>query len=231
PTDDEPVLGVAWTLQHEMLFYALFATLLWSRSLGGLLFATWLAWALGVSFGALDRPDGGFGRVASSAYNAQFALGMAAAWVARRVRVRRAGWLALLGAASLVVVGVAESCGGVDGYGDFARLLYGVPAWLCVIGLVEYERGTDLRVPGLLALLGKASYSIYLVHLLCLGIVYKLLVRIGATHVDSHLLLALLVVSGIAGGVLVSKWIEYPWIARARKLWARAAERRREVNA
>ncbi|MBM3989190.1 MAG: acyltransferase [Planctomycetes bacterium] len=230
PTDDEPVLGVAWTLQHEMLFYALFATLLWSRSLGGMLFATWLAWALAVSCGALDRLDGGFGRVASSAYNAQFALGMAAAWVTRRGRVRQAGWLALLGAASFFAVGIAESRGRVDGYGDFARLLYGVAAWLFVIGLVEYERATSLHLPRLLALLGKASYSVYLVHLLCLGIVYRILERLGATRIDPHLLLAVLVASGIAGGVLVSVWIEYPLMGQARNLWARAAGRGKAVT-
>jgi peptidoglycan/LPS O-acetylase OafA/YrhL len=229
PTAEAPLLGVAWTLQHEMLFYALFAPLLWSRSWGIALLAIWMMWALAVSGGVLDRPDGGLSRVASSAYNVQFALGMAAAWITRRVRVPQAGWLALLGAASFFAVGVAESLGSVDGYGNAARLLYGVAAWLFVMGIVERERATSLRVPRLLALLGKASYSIYLVHLLCLGVAYKVFERLGATRIDAQLLLAVLVASGIAGGVLVSTWIEYPLMARARKLWSRAAGEDRAV--
>lgn len=43
PHNQEPVLGVAWTLEHEMLFYLAFGVAILSRRLGGVLyFAAWL---------------------------------------------------------------------------------------------------------------------------------------------------------------------------------------------
>jgi len=229
PTAEQPILGVAWTLQHEMLFYALFAVLLVSRPLGLALLVLWVAWVLSVAGGALERPLGGFGRVALSAYNVQFALGMASAWILRRARVPAAGWVALLGACAFFATGLAESRGSVDGYGDFARLLYGAAAWLFMLGIVERERATGFRVPRLLAVLGQASYAIYLVHLLCIGLAFKLFERIGATALHAHVQLALLVALGIAGGVLVSRWIELPMTELARRSWARATGRGKAV--
>lgn len=225
PTAQEPILGVAWTLQHEMLFYAAFAVLLVSRSLGPVLLTGWLGVVLAVAAGWIEPLAGGWGRVALSAYNLQFALGMLAAWVARRAHVRPTGAIAWLGGLAFFAVGVAESEGLVDGYEDPARMAYGAAAWLLVIGLVERERVSGLRVPRLLALLGKASYSIYLVHLLFMGVAYKLLDGVGATQLPAHFQLLLLVSIGIAGGVLVSRWIETPLTALARRLWARAVRR------
>lgn len=225
PTAEQPIVGVAWTLQHEMLFYVLFAALLVSRSMGIALLVGWMAWVLAVVTGVLERPEHGLGRVGLSSYNLQFVLGMAAAWVARRARVPAPRLLALIGASAFLAIGIAESRGLVDGYGDVARLLYGLAAWLFVVGIVEGERASGFQVPRLLAIVGKASYSIYLVHLLCIGIAYKLLARVGATGLDAHVQHVLLVVVGIVGGVLVSMWLEHPLMAVARRVWARAAGR------
>lgn len=230
PTADQPILGVAWTLQHEMLFYAAFAVLLLSRPLGVALLTGWLAWVLAVAIGWLERPESGLGRVGLSSYNLQFALGMLAARVARGARVPSPGISAGAGALAFLGVGIAESEGALDGYGDAARVAYGAAAWLFVSGIVARERESGLRVPGLLSLLGKSSYSIYLVHLLFIGVAYKLLDAAGATRLPGHVQLLLLVSIGIAGGVLVSRWVETPLIAVARRLWARAAGREGTVT-
>ncbi len=41
PRLQEPILGVAWTLRHELLFYGLFGLLLLNRALGVAAFAAW----------------------------------------------------------------------------------------------------------------------------------------------------------------------------------------------
>ena len=41
PMPDMPILPVAWTLQHEMLFYVLFTVFILSRSTGLLIFSIW----------------------------------------------------------------------------------------------------------------------------------------------------------------------------------------------
>lgn len=230
PTAESPIVGVAWTLQHEMLFYVLFASLLVSRALGSVLLAAWVTWVLATIFGVLEGPEHGLGRVGLSSYNLQFVLGMAAAWVARRARVPAPRVLTFLGASAFFAIGIAESRGVVDGYGDAARLLYGLAAWLFVVGIVEGERTHGSRVPRLLAVLGKASYSIYLVHLLCIGMAFKVFARVGVTGLDAHVQHLLLVVIGVVGGVLVSMWVEYPLMAVARRMWARAVGRERPVT-
>src|SRR5690348_7748162 len=43
----DPILGVSWTLQHEVLFYAIFATLFFARSVGWVVLSAWaslIAW-------------------------------------------------------------------------------------------------------------------------------------------------------------------------------------------
>lgn len=133
--------------------------------------------------------------------------------------------MALAGALAFFAVGIAESRAWIDGYADPARFLYGVAAWLFVVGIVERERESELNVPRWLAVLGKASYSIYLVHLLVLGLAYKLFERIGFSQLDVHVQHLLLVAVGIVGGVAVSKWIEYPAMGLARTWWTRVAGR------
>lgn len=231
PSSSEPVVGVAWTLQHEMLFYALFVGLLVSRALGLVLIGAWVVWIVAISAGQLAAPELRTWQVCASVYNLQFVMGMAAAWISQRWRAPRSGAMAIAGALAFFVVGVAESRGWIDGYADPARFLYGVAAWLFVVGIVERERESELRVPRWLAVLGKASYSIYLVHLLVLGLAYKLFVRLGFSQLDVHLQHFLLVAVGIAGGVAVSKWVEYPAMGLARKWWTRAAMRAQRSGA
>jgi peptidoglycan/LPS O-acetylase OafA/YrhL len=225
PTAREPIVGVAWTLQHEMLFYALFVALLVSRRWGLALIGGWVLWIVAIFLGSLEAPGARAWQVCASVYNLQFVMGMAAAWISRTWSVPRAGTVALAGAAMFFSVGIAESRGWIDGYADPARFLYGAAAWLFVVGIVQHERGSELRVPSWLALLGKASYSIYLVHLLVLGIAYKLLVRVGFAGLDAHVQHLSLVAIGILGGVAVSKWVEYPAMGAARRWWARAVGR------
>lgn len=225
PSSNEPVVGVAWTLQHEMLFYALFVGLLMSRTLGLLLLGAWVLWITATFAGLLEASELRTLRVCASVYNLQFVMGMAAAWIARRWRAPRAGAMAFIGALAFFAVGIAESRAWIDGYADPARFLYGIAAWLFVVGIVERERETEFRVPRWLAVLGKASYSIYLVHLLVLGLAYKLLERLGFSQLEVHVQHLALVALGIVGGVAVSKWIEYPAMGLARTWWARLAGR------
>lgn len=223
PFAGEPIVGVAWTLQHEMLFYALFAVALVRRGLAPIVLAAWVVLIGATQLGFLDLSARPALRVVSSTYNLQFLMGMAAAFILRRSRVPAAGTVATVGALAFAAVGLAEVRGLVDGYGDLARLLYGAAAFLVVLGLVERERSAGLRVPALLGALGKASYSIYLGHLLAIGVTWKVLERLGWTErLPASALILILLVAGLAGGVLLSVMIEYPIMARARALWTRA---------
>lgn len=222
PLAGEPLVGVAWTLQHEMLFYALFVSALISRGFAVLVFGAWLA-CVGVALtGVVDMSAIPAARVATSAFNVQFVMGMCAAWIAHRVQLPAPRAFAIAGALAFLAVGVAESRAVIDGYKDPARFYYGAAALLLVVGLVESERKFGAGVPRWLGVLGKASYSIYLGHLLMIGVAWKLLAKLDVTSsVPRALLHLVLVAIGVGGGVALSMLVEYPLMGVARRLWVR----------
>jgi peptidoglycan/LPS O-acetylase OafA/YrhL len=152
PVDAMPALAVAWTLQHEILFYLLFGLFYYSRLLPfGL-----GAWALCIVVGGDHLPF--------RAVNLEFFFGIAAAMIYRSKRAHPS--IAL--AAPLFI-----ACWILEGADDHHRVLVGA-AFACVVAaLAEVER-RGLRVPAALVSLGAASYSLYLVHLPIISAVARL---------------------------------------------------------
>jgi exopolysaccharide production protein ExoZ len=208
PTRGEPLLGVAWTLQHELLFYLLFAVLILSRRLGVALLLLWLAWiAAGLAgWGG----DGAVPRL-SSPYNVEFLLGMGAAWALAGGHVAAPRAVAAVGGAMLLASCVAESLGLIDGYGSLARISNGVPSALLISGLAAWEQRGGLRPPAWARALGEASYSIYLFQFLCIAVAWQVWVRAGLDG-KAMLLPAFLALAGagLTGGVIMHRLVERP---------------------
>jgi peptidoglycan/LPS O-acetylase OafA/YrhL len=88
---------------------------------------------------------------------------------------------------------------------------------MVILALVERERSGRLKVPGLMAVLGRASYSVYLVHLIAIGITFKFLSMAFALTPSWALpIWALLCSIGLTAGVLASFWLEQPLIRNVR---------------
>lgn len=84
PQADDPIVGVAWTLEHEVLFYGVFAALILNVRVGVMLCAAWLA----LVFTAFIVPlPGVVLPFAASAYHLDFFLGMASAWLVLQEQV------------------------------------------------------------------------------------------------------------------------------------------------
>lgn len=166
----ESVLDVAWTLYHEVLFYALFAFYLYNRMIGVLLGALFVGLAAVV---ALFGPIPGIPPFYAAPNHLLFAMGIAAAWI---VQENRCPWpKRLICAGSILLLAVIWN--NLDGHylsQPFQILGYGAAASLILVGLVQLERSGRVRVPGFLVLAGNASYSIYLTHLMSLSVASKL---------------------------------------------------------
>ncbi len=213
----QPPLGVAWTLLHEAEFYLVFGLAIWDRRLG-LLAA--LAWA---ALGVVPLPPGWelLGAWGAGPYDALFPLGIAAASVARRVPARLSGTLLVAGAALFLLAGLAENAGLLPPDGWPGRVAYGLPAAAVIVGLVGMERAGRLRVSPALALLGAASYAIYLVHGPVLGYAARAMAASGLLPwVPGALAMALAVGAAVAAGLLFHRWVERPLAAAAARLLA-----------
>jgi exopolysaccharide production protein ExoZ len=220
----ELLLGIAWTLRYQAVFYAMFCVLILSRTAGVLVLVLWL---VGIVMSMLAGsvitgvPDLFFG-----SYNLQFFFGMAAAYVMRNYRVPRPMTLLTVGIVLFAIAAIAEDIGMLDGYADPARLAYGLPAALIVLGTTEAVRRSLITVPPRLIALGVASYSIYLFQLVFIGIVSQLLLMSGLHRWMPELIsFAVMLMAVAAGGTLVSRWFEYPVMRLLRGQGLRVAPR------
>lgn len=138
-----PTLGVGWTLEYEFLF-DVFMTLGLAFGMRGKL----LPFA-GVLFAGLFLVGLG------STMFFEFLFGMLAAALRNRAwKGAGSGWLLTLGLA-LAIASIP-----LTGTGWDRALIYGVPSFLIVITLAVRPQTR----PGLVTLLGDASFSIYLMH-------------------------------------------------------------------
>lgn len=210
PTTDEPLVGVAWTLQHELMFYAIFAVaVLWKRA-GVVLMAAWFFAIVLHAVAGLPEVAGPFANRLLSLFNIQFFFGMFAAWLVAGGRLVRTKAALVAGIVSFAGTGIVEDCGWLDGYGHAARIGYGLSAMLLVIGLASVRLGEGAWSRGF-AVLGTASYSIYLVHLTFIGVMYKITEFTGFFRAAPvPLTYVLMSASGILGGLIVSRFVEYP---------------------
>ena len=208
PQESQPVLGVAWTLTHEVLFYAVFAFGMLSRRLLPVLAAAWIALILLNQYvWSLPFP-GGF---LLSLYNALFILGMGCAWLLRRAAVPRAGLVLTLGLTAVVASWTLELT--FDLRWDVQRILYGTSAALIILGLVELERSGRLLAPAWLVQGGAASYGIYLVHAVVQSIILNAVFRSRLGDViPEWTLFAMLVAVPVLVGFTFHRLVEKPAI-------------------
>jgi exopolysaccharide production protein ExoZ len=230
----QPLNGVGWTLNYEMEFYLIFALCLcFSRRIGAVLLSS-------VLIGLVMFRDALVSPLASSEFWSTAVafwcepiilyflggvwLGMLRAWLDRRQGAPEMGMGVLLG--GLVVMLAA-----------YEILLYQdlMPRWLeallafaivAALGLTTSEaKSAPTRF---LKLLGDASYSTYLTHMMFLSVLWKI---IGTTTFPPVVSIVIAMVGANIAGLAIYKLIEKPmlvkmqsWISRPARI-AVAAEK------
>jgi peptidoglycan/LPS O-acetylase OafA/YrhL len=184
-----PLLYLGWTLEYEMLFYALFCVgIFLGKENVQILFPSVILGLLAIT-----------GTVQLIAF--EFILGMLCAKIYLSGVLKRLAVPALLVAISWFVTTIFFRF-------DIDRLfLYGVPSFFLVFGLVHIIQSKNV----FLSFLGDSSYSIYLVQVFTIPIFYKISSHITpAFNADVLSILALIASGGI--GCLVYLLIEKPMI-------------------
>jgi len=153
-----PIIAFGWTLEFEVLFYLIFAMSLVSRSIPT---AAATAMTLIAGFVLVSR------QLILIEFAAGMTIGLVFLW--RQIAPRWALLAVIVG-----VLGLASSIGRPD-VEDVRVLVWGIPAALIVFGLVNLPQ-YDLP---LLARLGDASYSIYLIQVFTIPVFYKAMKALG----------------------------------------------------
>ena len=215
PHARDPLLGVGWTLEHEMLFYLAFGIAVVWRRLGPPLMA--LGAALVIAGPWLPRSlvlD-----YLSVSYHMHFLLGIGVALLVQRGSVAAPRAIALAGAAGFLVSGFAEDAGLLVQAGFASQACFGLASAAMLTGLVEAERRGKLRVGPALVVLGAASYSIYLVHTIAIGVAARTLALLGVMALLPGWSAMLLGAgAGLGAGLLLYQYVERPLTAAMRRL-------------
>jgi peptidoglycan/LPS O-acetylase OafA/YrhL len=212
PTAQVPIVQVAWTLEFELLFYAMFALMILHARIGLLIFAAWMllsAANLAIGFDSFPLS------FLFSPRNLQFLMGIVVAWFLLKGRITHHMALFAIGLAAFLATGLGEAYGMHNWQLGGKVFGYGIGAALMVAGLTAPQ----LKLPRLALLLGDASYSIYLVHLPFLTLSLVAVKRIpGIMDVPPNVLVAGALVIAAAIGVAVHLWVEKPLIAWTRRI-------------
>lgn len=202
-------LGVAWTLQFEMIFYAVFCLLILNRTAGIMTLGFWATW---IMLATLEkRLGGGLPSSLYSTYNFEFFFDMAVAYWLKDHSVRRPKLILATGTAFLFAAALAENLHLMNGYASLSRFVHGPAAALIVLGAAESSRSDTIAVPKILQTLGAGSYSIYLFQFVFIGVLWKLWLAVALGARTPHLAsFPFLVVFAIVRGVTTSWLLEYP---------------------
>ena len=219
-----PILVVGWTLNLEMMFYALFAVSLFLPTAYRLPALCAVLLALAVSRAFVDEASNPALLLYTDSIVLEFGFGVLLGLAYQKGLLTRAApstrlklGLALLAVSVVWLFKPLE-------HSAIRAFVWGVPALLiCISGLL-CEEYLKARPIGVLKLMGDASYSIYLSHLMTLGAVQIITGAIlGAAF--PYLALSMWAVSALIVGCAVYFILERPLTNSARK-WIRQANQK-----
>ena len=208
------VVGVSWTLFHEVLFYALFALLILNKRFGTVVMYLWLI--MSCVFISATGPDNPHEYALSplrfffSPLHLLFAMGMASAWLVHKSKLAYPFWVVVFGVVAYLGLGMQEAYIKAVPR-DVLSLLYGVASVCILTGAAVLELQGKLKVAPFLELLGNASYSIYLVHFPVLSLLAKVFFASGIKDVVPPIIAYIVIaVVAVGAGVVAHLMIEKP---------------------
>ncbi|HNH88051.1 MAG TPA: acyltransferase [Thiobacillaceae bacterium] len=216
-TGEPKYVGVAWSLQYEIVFYLAFCPLILSARLGFTLFAVWALAILLALAGGFDPGRAGF---LFNGHCLEFLMGVGIGLAARRLRHRPA-WAGMLPLAlgAFVLAVVYEMLLSPARHGADGRILLGAASAAILWCLIRLETGGGIRTPAWLGALGSVSYSIYLTHVVFINATFSVLNLAHLYHALPDWAVFLIgLAGGLAGAGIVGYFLELPLVRRLKHL-------------
>lgn len=212
-----PILGVGWTLNYEMMFYAMFAISLMlplNYRLPGVVALISLVWLTANLAG-----DGVIAHFYAKPILFEFAAGCVLAHALRNaaviawVRANPVWPFALAGLAGFAILPA------IVPLDQPSILRYGLPAFLLVFAAAAQDLYRTRAPETVLTQLGDASYSAYLLHPIIIVIVSQVVLAVLGTSIVAELILMAIVLAATAIVSIASmRFFEKPTA-----VWIRAA--------
>lgn len=217
-SEGEPkYVGVAWSLQYELVFYLAFCLLLLHARIGRAIFAAWGAFVLARALGwvKMDLPLS-----LGNPHCLEFLLGVAVGALARRRALRAPFWLLPLVLAAFVAAAIFEVYGPFGRHAPAGRIALGLASAALLATLVALERARALHPPRWLTRIGSVSYSIYLGHILFINLTYMVLLKLGLYHrLPEALVYSIALVVTLSATVMIGFYVELPLVRALKDRW------------
>lgn len=216
-TGEPKYVGVAWSLQYELVFYVVFCLLQINSRIGG---AVFVAWGLYTLAQILDFVQFKLPLNLSSPYCLEFLFGVVVGAVARRYSLRTSPLMIFPVFMAFALATVFEVYGPFGRHAPEGRIALGLASAAVLATLVALENEQVLRTPIWLARLGSVSYSIYLGHILFINVTYVILLKVGLYHKLPEGAVFLIGV-GIAliATTLIGIYVELPLVRTLKDRW------------
>ena len=169
PTASPPALSVAWTLQHELIFYFIYAVLFFANRL----YSGLLLWLIAIIIvNALTTIDPPILKILLAPINLEFLAGVGVAIFV--LSKRQASKLLFLSASTLCIATFVSA-----GAERSESYIFGFAIAFLLPVLCQAELNGTIRVPRWLIFGGAASYAIYLTHNPLLSLLSRALSKTG----------------------------------------------------
>jgi len=189
-----PLLVPGWTLNYEVFFYAIFALGLKKKNI---IFVIFTAIISCVVAGFLAKSRNPLWLTYTDPILLEFLAGVVIAKWSDSIVSRNSIILFPLG---LILIGLST-------FVNWPRIIcWGVPAVMTVVGAIALERRQKLPDWKILGVLGDASYSIYLFHLVALGLAMSVLHRLP---IGGLMQFIAMIGMGIAGSIVLGLAAHY----------------------
>jgi peptidoglycan/LPS O-acetylase OafA/YrhL len=206
-----PPIRPAWTLFHEVAFYAVFGLLLLNRRVGLGIIAAIVVFTVLVFEYPPDTLRGPYVEYAA-AYNLDFLIGIGVFYLVRQAGLKLSAVAFVAGLALFIGCFALEAKGA-----EFVAfpLLYALSFGGILVGVVTWEHGASRPISfGVLGLIGDASYSIYLTHEAIESTLVRLAMKTGLpAYVGPYGVYVLVYGGAIAAGCAAFLLIERPMLS------------------
>ncbi|MEW9052637.1 MAG: acyltransferase [Neobacillus sp.] len=217
PTQNEPIIGVAWSLVHTVFFYLVFSLAFFTRKWAShLALIVWALFSIAFSVNIISS-NHYLLNFLFNFNNLIFLSGIGCAYLITRLRFNY-----LLSLVMIIIGFAGFPLSWLNTQHSFIDISFqfstGCASILLIVGLASIDMQKDIRLPRLIKYLGDASFSIYLTNFITMSAVSKLLSSVSDFPMPNMLVGMSLMLLAIIVGCLVYSFIEKPMAKRINQI-------------